>query len=224
MGKSFNLYDILGVERDATDAEIKSAFRKLTLQHHPDRFTGDRRNEAEERFQGITEAFNVLSRRESRDKYDQELSMGQNNPKTMDQSEIARRLASKGANTLREGRVTDAISELQSAINHDQECARAHYFLGIALGRIKGREKDALRSLERSVQIEPGNAVMLTETAAFALKVGMKARARRFAEQALNFDPTNEKAALVLKNSDDTEPAQAPQGEGLFARLRRGGG
>ena len=63
MAKAFSLYDILGVERDATEAQIRKAFRKLTFEHHPDRFSGDARAKAEERFQEITEAFNVLSRR-----------------------------------------------------------------------------------------------------------------------------------------------------------------
>ncbi len=62
MASAFSLYDILGVERDATEAQIRSAFRKLTFKHHPDRFSGDERQQAEEHFQEITEAFNVLSR------------------------------------------------------------------------------------------------------------------------------------------------------------------
>ena len=58
MANAFSLYDILGVERDVTEAQIRTAFRKLTLQHHPDRFSGEDRQKAEERFQDITEAFN----------------------------------------------------------------------------------------------------------------------------------------------------------------------
>ena len=74
MAKAFSLYDILGVERDATEAHIRKAFRKLTFEHHPDRFSGDARAKAEARFQEITEAFNVLSRPESREKYDADLA------------------------------------------------------------------------------------------------------------------------------------------------------
>ena len=70
MRKQVTLYDTLGVERDASDKDIRKAFRRLALKHHPDRFAGDERGVAEEHFQGITEAFNVLSHPESREKYD----------------------------------------------------------------------------------------------------------------------------------------------------------
>jgi curved DNA-binding protein len=62
-------YKILGVERNATDAELKSAFRKLALQYHPDRNQGN--NQAEEKFKEINEAYEVLSDSEKRSRYDQ---------------------------------------------------------------------------------------------------------------------------------------------------------
>ncbi len=62
-------YKILGVERNATEAEIKSAFRKLALQYHPDRNPGNK--QAEEKFKEINEAYEVLSDAEKRSRYDQ---------------------------------------------------------------------------------------------------------------------------------------------------------
>ncbi|RLC66506.1 MAG: J domain-containing protein [Chloroflexi bacterium] len=62
-------YQILGVSKDATEKDIKRAFRKLARQHHPDVNPGD--PEAEQRFKEINEAYEVLSDPEKRRKYDQ---------------------------------------------------------------------------------------------------------------------------------------------------------
>jgi molecular chaperone DnaJ len=62
-------YEVLGVSRGASDQEIKSAYRRLALQHHPDR-NPDRKEEAEERFKEITEAYSVLADTDKRAAYD----------------------------------------------------------------------------------------------------------------------------------------------------------
>ncbi len=61
-------YDTLGVSRDATEADLKSAYRKLAMQYHPDRNPGDK--EAEERFKKINEAYSCLSDSQKRAHYD----------------------------------------------------------------------------------------------------------------------------------------------------------
>lgn len=61
-------YQILGVKEAATENEVKHAYRRLALQHHPDRNRGDRR--AEERFKEISEAYAVLVDPVKRREYD----------------------------------------------------------------------------------------------------------------------------------------------------------
>ena len=61
-------YDILGVGKSASQQEIKSAYRKLALQYHPDR---NKTKEAEEKFKEVTKAYEVLSDVEKRKTYDQ---------------------------------------------------------------------------------------------------------------------------------------------------------
>ncbi len=61
-------YEVLGVSRTAKDAEIKAAFRKLAMQHHPDRNPGD--NDCEHRFKEINEAYDVLKDGDKRAAYD----------------------------------------------------------------------------------------------------------------------------------------------------------
>ena len=62
-------YKILGVERNASEAEIKKAFRKLAMKYHPDQNPGSK--SAEDKFKEINEANEVLSDPEKRKRYDQ---------------------------------------------------------------------------------------------------------------------------------------------------------
>jgi molecular chaperone DnaJ len=61
-------YEVLGVGRDATEQEIKSAYRKLAIKYHPDKNPGSK--EAEEKFKEAAEAYSVLSDSEKRARYD----------------------------------------------------------------------------------------------------------------------------------------------------------
>lgn len=67
-------YEVLGVEKDVSPEELKKVYRKLSLQYHPDRNPDNK--EAEEKFKQIAEAYDVLSDKDKRQKYDWELSMG----------------------------------------------------------------------------------------------------------------------------------------------------
>jgi curved DNA-binding protein len=62
-------YEVLGVKKDAAEEEIKKAFRRLAMKHHPDRNPGNK--QAEERFKEINEAYAVLSDKKKRQQYDQ---------------------------------------------------------------------------------------------------------------------------------------------------------
>ena len=65
-----NYYDVLGVATTASQAEIKKAYRKLALRHHPDKNQGD--DAAAERFKLVNEAYSVLGDPEQRLIYDRE--------------------------------------------------------------------------------------------------------------------------------------------------------
>jgi curved DNA-binding protein len=61
-------YEVLGVPRNASEADIKKAYRKLARQHHPDRNPGDK--QAEARFKEVQEAYDVLNDKTKRAQYD----------------------------------------------------------------------------------------------------------------------------------------------------------
>ena len=69
MANKRDYYEVLGVQRDASEADIKKAYRKLAMQYHPDRNPGDK--EAENKFKETSEAYEVLSDSGKRKQYDQ---------------------------------------------------------------------------------------------------------------------------------------------------------
>src|ERR671920_2640380 len=69
MATKRDYYEILGVPKNASDEEIKKAYRKLAMKYHPDRNEGDK--SAEGKFKEAKEAYEMLSAPEKRSAYDQ---------------------------------------------------------------------------------------------------------------------------------------------------------
>ena len=68
MADKRDYYEVLGLKKGASEAEIKKAFRKMAMKYHPDKNPGDK--DAEEKFKEINEAYAVLSDPEKKEKYD----------------------------------------------------------------------------------------------------------------------------------------------------------
>ncbi len=179
-------YVVLGVAQNSTEKQIRQRFLELARERHPDRFQGAEKVKAEEEFQEITEAFNVLTDRERRRLLDSELSR----PSLAQQGtaeEAARVYIARGLESLRAGDVTQAIENLEQATREAPTSAKAWYSLGVASQRRPGGKGRARAAFAKACEFEPMNAKYLKEAAKAFDSGGMYAEAARLYKEALDW-------------------------------------
>jgi len=216
-----DFYEILGVSKTASAAEVKSAYLKIAREKHPDRFPDPaQKKQAEEFFSRATEAFNTLANEKTRSEYDQELVQ----PRLTAPAEIAADAHARGLSMLQAKDFHEAVTLLRSAVQHAPEVGRYHADLSRALSANPHWVREAMEELDQAIKIEPRNAGYQAFMARLLQAQGLKLRARRTAEAALGLSPNDAALKqLVAELSADDPPEEEPPkgGGGLFDRLRR---
>ena len=149
-------YEILGIQRDATDDEIKDAYRALVRKYHPDNYTDDNplKELATEKMQAINEAYDAVMREratsskggayDARNAYNGGGSSSSVPPVYLEIRDLLNRR-----------RVGEAEKRLEE-IPEDQRIGEWHYLMSIVLFK-RGRVNDAMRELELACEAEPNN-------------------------------------------------------------------
>jgi DnaJ-class molecular chaperone len=184
-----NYYEVLGVERSASEQEIRDHFRRLARENHPDRYPGPDKSDAERRFQTLTEAVNVLTNAARRKQHDAELSSPTKGP-NVDFAQIAKAYVAKGAKAWKENDWRGAYENFDMAVKHNPADAKAHHYLAMAAMRI-GNLRQAVQSAEAAVQKEPVNSVYLKDAGLICRRAGLVAKAERYLVEASQWDPSN---------------------------------
>jgi len=212
-------YEILGVGRTASAAEIRQAYLRLAKERHPDRFPDPaERARAEAFFKELTGAFNTLGNDRKRAEYDVSLSR----PKDAPPAEIAKQAYADAMQQYERRDYHQAVELLRTAVHHVPNEARYHAALAMALARNPHWVREAIQSAEKATQLAPTNAAYHVELAELLLGQGLKLRARHPAETAARLAPNDPKVQDLL-----TELGLGPGGEepppegGLRGLLRR---
>ena len=188
-----NYYELLGVARAATTAEVRQAYLRLAREKHPDRFADPaEKARAQTLFQDLTAAFNTLHNEGSRRQYDSEIER----PKPVTPAEIAQESYALGLQMLEAGQLQEAVTALHAAVHHAPGEARYH----AVLGRHPPAAREAIQAFERAIQLAPGSAPFHAELAALFLKQGLRLRAQKAVEQALRIDPKEPLARRVAES------------------------
>src|SRR5438094_896529 len=185
-----NYYEVLGVERSASEDEIRDRFRKLARENHPDRYQGPDKADPERHFQTLTEAVNVLTNPARRKQHDSEISAG-GKAAAADFSQVAKAYLAQGVKAYKEGDVRTAYENFDMAVKHNPQDGKAYHNLALAAARMPSMIKQAVQAIETAVQRDPVNFVYLKDAGMLCRRAGLVAKAERYFEEALQWDPSN---------------------------------
>jgi curved DNA-binding protein CbpA len=214
-----NYYEVLGVERSASEQEIRDHFRRLAREQHPDRYMGTDKAEAERRFQILTEAVNVLTNAAKRKQHDAELSSGINRG-SADLSQVAKAYLSKGVKAFKDGDIRAAYENFDMAVKHNPADAKAFHYLALAASRIPSYSRQAVQAIESALQREPVNALFLKDAGLICKRAGLVAKAERYLDEALKWDADNieVQSALAELRQGRGESKESGKGFTLFKK------
>jgi len=203
-----NYYEVLGVDRDAPEAAVRERFRVLARDSHPDRYTDPaKKKEAEVRFQLLTEAVNVLTNADRRKAHDFDLDRGK--PKAAhDPQGVAKVYVAKGVKAYREGDFIQAFANFELAVHHYKKDAKSLHYLALSAAKVPGKARKGVEAIELALQLEPQNGAFHREAARLYLQVGLRTKAERHLEQAMEWLPGD---AEVQRIAAELKPAPEPK-------------
>lgn len=206
-----NYYEILGVDRSASEEEIRDRFRQLARQNHPDRYRGPDKADAERKFQTLTEAVNVLTNPDKRKQHDAETTGASRG--AADFTQVAKAYLAKGVKAYKEGDWRGAYENFDMAVKHNAQDAKGFHYLALAAARIPAYTRQAVQAIESAVQREPMNPLYLKDAGMLCRRAGLVAKAERYFEETLKWDASNIEAQTALAELRDTKEA----GKGGFS-------
>ncbi len=205
-------YAILGVPRNATPEQIRNRFLELARTDHPDRYQGAERSEAEQRFQAITEAFNILSSPDRRRRHDIELAR----PDTGSQQEeqrLVRFYLEAGVRYYRERNYAQAAEAFDRAVGADPKNAQAWHHFAQAAALVPRYRARALEAIAQACALSPMNPTYLKLAGKIHFEAGKYEEAERYYNEALSWGGEDTKVAAALE--EIRKVTRRPRG-GLF--------
>ncbi len=227
-----NPYELLEVPPDASTEMVKAAYLRLAKQWHPDRYTGDAKANAEQRFREINEAFNLLKDPARRPPPPPPSAIPAATPAPVvssvpPQERSAEDWFKEAQEMLSQGNRDRALALVQYAIR--MEGSRAQFYgLQAQLLESTGDLRGASRSLEAALRFNTRDVDSMVHLAELYEQQGLKARAQGLLDQARKLQPNHKRFKGDRKSPDKKtagkkgEPAPTglvDQAKALWGRL-----
>ncbi len=196
MPREMDHYGLLGVARDASEAEIRERFRTLAREAHPDRAPAAKKAEAEGKFQDLTEAVNVLTSPERRKAYDFDLAAAAGMSEDADM--VAQNYLGQGIAAYKDRKFAEAAGNFQLAVGRNPKDVKAQHYLGLASARA-GDVRAAVKAIESALLLEPHNGALLKDAGAIFRQAGLLLKAEKAYQEAIRWDPAAAEARKALE-------------------------
>jgi DnaJ-class molecular chaperone len=196
MSRDIDYYGLLGVARDASEAEIRERFRALAREAHPDRAPANKKVEAEAKFQDLTEAVNVLTSPERRKSYDFDLAAAAG--MSADADMVAQNYLGQGIAAYKERKFAEAAGNFQLAVGRNPRDVKAQHYLGLASARAAD-VRTAVKAIEAALALEPHNGALLKDAGAIFRQAGLLLKAEKAYQEAIRWDPAAGDARKALE-------------------------
>lgn len=194
-----NHYEVLNLPKTASTDEVKTAYRKLAKQWHPDRFPeGAEKQEAEEKFQALTEAYNTLSDETLRRRYDEGDEEDKVTLENLSQSDQAKLFFHNGVQQFKKEAYAEAADYFSQAAKLQPEVAKYHSHVGLAFSKIPAKYKEAVEAYEKAFAIEPYKYSLLIDVGRIYKNANMPLKAKKKFEEVLRWDKGNPTAQQEL--------------------------
>jgi len=214
---AMTLYQILDIPRTAAEEDVKKAYFHMARKFHPDRFdrhiVAEFKTQIDEVFDGITNAYRVLSNKESRKIYDAKSGEATTQEDVQDSFRKADIKFRQGKTLHGQARYDEAIAYLEEAVRVRKD--KGDYFLLLAMceSKLPAYKRKAEQDYLKAIQLEPWNPEGHVGLGLLYKAEGLQTKAVKSLEKALEVEPGHAAARDAL---DELTGGKKKSSRGLF--------
>jgi tetratricopeptide (TPR) repeat protein len=224
---AMTLYQILDIPKTAPDEDVKKAYFQMARKFHPDRFerklAAEFKAQIDEVFDGITNAYRVLSNKDSRRLYDAK-SGGMATQEDLQDTYRKADIKFRQGKTLHgQGRYNEAIAYLEEAVRIRRDKGDYYLLLAMCESKIKTYVKKAEQDFLKAIQLEPWNPEGYVGLGLLYKAEGLQTKAIKQLEKALEAEPDHASAREALEEltGGKKRPGKGLFGTGLFGPKKK---